>query len=74
MKQMRDTVWQRRGISWIWEAEAMNSIARPDEVLSLRQFMRAVGCWQDHWRDALPSNNGSAIVIAGLDGCLSMST
>ncbi|WP_176314316.1 hypothetical protein [Burkholderia vietnamiensis] len=72
MKQIRDTVWQRRGISWIWDAEAMNSIARPDEVLSLRQFMRAVGRWQDHWPDALPSNQGNAIVIAGLDGCLDL--
>ena len=39
MKQLLDTVWQRRGISWIWDDEALNKIAKPSEVLSLRQML-----------------------------------
>ena len=68
MKQLLDTVWQRRGISWIWDDEALNEIARPGEVLSLRQLLRDDG----HWPDDLPSNNGRTMVVAGLDACLDL--
>jgi hypothetical protein len=68
MKQLLDSVWQRRGISWIWNDEALNMIARPGEVLSLRQLLRADG----HWPDDLPSNNGRTMVVAGLDACLDL--
>ncbi len=33
MKQLLDTVWQRRGVSWIWDDEALQSVAKPSEVL-----------------------------------------
>ncbi len=68
MKQLLDTVWQRRGVSWIWDDEALNMIAKPGEVLSLRQLLRA-DC---HWPDDLPSNNGRTMVVAGLDACLDL--
>lgn len=68
MKQLRDTVWQRRGISWIWDAEALSTVAKPPEIYSLRQFIRAAG----HWPEELPANNGNAMVVAGLDGCLDL--
>lgn len=68
MKQLLDTVWQRRGISWIWDDAALGAIARPAEVFSLRQLMRAVG----QWPDDLPSNDGDTLVVAGLDGCLDL--
>ena len=42
MKQLRDSVWQRRGTSWIWDAEALAQVAKADEVWSLRQFLLAV--------------------------------
>lgn len=68
MKQLRDSVWQRRGTSWIWDAEALAEVCVPLEVWSLRQFLLAVG----HWPEDLPSNNGATLVVAGLDGCLDL--
>jgi hypothetical protein len=52
MKHTLDTVWQRRGTSWIWDEEARNQVCAADEVWSLRQFLRAAGSWPDD----LPSN------------------
>lgn len=68
MRQVLDTVWQRRGTSWIWDAEARSRVCVASEVWSLRQFLLAVG----HWPEDLPSNNGATLVVAGLDGCLDL--
>lgn len=68
MKQLRDSVWQRRGTSWIWDAEARAQVCAASEIWSLRQFLLAVG----RWPDDLPSNNGASLVVAGLDGCLDL--
>lgn len=68
MKQLRDSVWQRRGTSWIWDAEALTQVCAASEVWSLRQFLLAV----EHWPEDLPSNNGASVVVAGLDGCLDL--
>ena len=68
MKQLLDTVWQRRGVSWIWDDEALNLVATPGQVFSLRQLLGFEG----QWPDDLPSNNGSTMVVAGLDACLDL--
>ncbi len=68
MKQMRDTVWQRRGISWIWSGDALAVVSKPSEVVSLRQWLRMPGKWEEE----LPSCNGSTVVVAGLDGGLDL--
>lgn len=76
MNLLRDTVWQRRGTSWIWDGEALASLciateARvPQEVWSLRQLLRATPDWP---RD-LPGNSGNAVVVAGLDAALDLLT
>ena len=70
MRQLLDTVWQRRGTSWVWDEEARNKICAASEVWSLRQFLRAVG----NWPDDLPSNGGNTLVVAGLDGSLDLLT
>ena len=41
MKQVLDTVWQRRGMSWVWDDDASQQVARASEVCSLRQLMLA---------------------------------
>ena len=41
MKRLHDSVWQRRGVSWIWDDEALYTVARPSEVLSLRELLQA---------------------------------
>lgn len=68
MKQLRDTVWQRRGTSWLWDDEALGQVCAVSEVWSLRQFIQARG----HWSDDLPSNDNNTLVVAGLDACLDL--
>lgn len=68
MKHTLDTVWQRRGTSWIWDEEARNQVCVAGEVWSLRQFLRCAG----NWPDDLPSNMNNTLVVAGLDGCLDL--
>ena len=70
MKQLLDTVWQRRGTSWIWDEEARNQICVAGEVWSLRRFLQAVG----NWPDDLPSNSNNTLVVAGLEGSLDLLT
>lgn len=70
MRHLKDSVWQRRGTSWVWDEEARNQICRASEVWSLRQFLRA----KNNWPDDLPSNSGRTLVVAGLDGSLDLLT
>ncbi|GHT97601.1 hypothetical protein FACS1894154_01330 [Betaproteobacteria bacterium] len=71
MRQLLDTVWQRRGTSWVWDEEARNQICAASEVWSLRQFLRAASVPGD-WPDDLPSNGSKTLVVAGLDGSLDL--
>lgn len=68
MRQLLDTVWQRRGTSWLWDEEARNQICVAGEAWSLRQFLRAVGAWPQ----SLPSNSDRTLVVGGLDGSLDL--
>jgi hypothetical protein len=68
MRQLLDTVWQRRGTSWIWDEEARNQVCIAGEVWSLRQFLRAA----TNWPHDLPSNHGQTVVVAGLEGVLDL--
>lgn len=68
MRQVLDTVWQRRGTSWVWDEEARNQVCSAAEVWSLRQLLQAVGSWPDD----LPSNGGRTLVVAGLEGGLDL--
>lgn len=70
MKQTLDTVWQRRGTSWVWDEEARNQVCAANEVWSLRQFLQAVG----NWPEDLPSNDNNTLVVAGLEGSLDLLT
>lgn len=68
MRQITDTVWQRRGTSWIWDEEARNQVCVASEVWSLRQFLQTAG----NWPDDLPSNGNNTLVVAGLEGSLDL--
>lgn len=68
MRQLLDTVWQRRGISWLWDAEALIRVANANEAWSLRQFLRTAGKWPIE----LPSNSGKTLVVAGLEAVLDL--
>ena len=68
MRQLLDTVWQRRGTSWLWDETARNAVCEAAEVWSVRRFLRARG----QWPDDLPSNDNQTLVVAGLEGCLDL--
>ena len=68
MKQVHDSVWQRRGVSWIWDDDPFAMVARASEVYSMRQLLLATRSWPDD----LPSNRGDTLVVAGLDACLDL--
>lgn len=68
MKQLLDSVWQRRGVSWIWDDVALSAVTKSSEVFSLRELM----CASRNWPDNLPSNGGNSLIVAGLDACLDL--
>ncbi len=68
--QLLDTVWQRRGTSWVWHEKVGNQVCANGEAWSLCQFVQAAG----HWPDGLPSNDTNTPVVAGLEGCLDLLT
>lgn len=72
MRQVLDTVWQRRGTSWVWDEEARNTVCLAEEVWSLRQFLQAAIANGNGWPEDLPSNDNRTLVVAGLDGSLDL--
>jgi len=63
---MLDTVWQRRGTTWLWDNAALPLLGTAAEAWSLRRLLRTV----DHWPGELPGNEGRVVVVAGLDTAL----
>ena len=72
MRQLLDTVWQRRGTSWLWDEDARNAVCAADEVWSLRQFLQAAAPSAKGWPDDLPCNGGQTLVVGGLEGSLDL--
>ena len=61
-------LWQRRGISLLWDAESLNGFCKPNQILSIRQF-RCL--YEDAWREVDDYLvNDSALVVAGLESCI----
>ena len=59
--------WKSSGISILWDGEKLAEICNSSEIHSIRSFFQIE---MSGWSDRLPSNNGNAIVIAGLDTCI----
>jgi len=66
MRQLLDSVWQRRGASWVWDEQARNQICAANEEWSVCQFLRAAA----NWPQRLPSNDDQTLVVADLDANL----
>lgn len=58
--------WSRRGFALLWCPQTLAEIAKPAEVLSLRQFFAMV----DDWPEDLPSADGDAVIVSGMEGCI----
>ncbi len=61
-----DRSWAKHGLSLVWNAEALGSVAGPDAAWTMRQLLTRSRAWPT----ALPSSNDKAVVVAGLDSCL----
>jgi hypothetical protein len=35
-----DDIWNRRGISLLWDADTLAGLCDPEEIISLRRFLR----------------------------------
>ena len=68
MKILDGDVWKRRGVSLLWGENAFAHLAQPQNVRSIRQFFAMVG----HWPEELSSEDGNALVVAGVEGCLDL--
>ena len=66
MKVIRDQSWMRRGLTLLWNAEALARVATPEQAISLRAFLKLRG----QWPEELPAANGDAVVVVGIEGCL----
>jgi hypothetical protein len=63
---MHNEGWKRRGISLLWQAEALAQICAPAEAVSIRHFLNPA----QPWRNELPAANGDALVVVGVEGCI----
>lgn len=65
---VNDDLWTRRGISLLWDADELNKLCQPSQVISLRRFRQL---YEAGWpEDDLPLVNEVALVVAGLEACI----
>lgn len=69
MSAINDARWQRRGFALLWDAETLAQLARPEEAVTMREFLNL-----QQWPERLPSVKGDAMLVVGLEGCLDMLT
>jgi hypothetical protein len=65
MRHISDETWTRRGMSILWNPDKLANVCKTIEVVPLRTFLALTP-----WPEELPSSNGNALVVAGLDGAL----
>lgn len=67
-KPLHDNTWTRRGITLLWDGEALADVCSPHQVVSLRRFLylHALG-WPEEYS---PLINDRVMVVAGLDNAL----
>lgn len=65
---VNDDLWTRRGISLLWDANELNRLCQPNQVISLRQFRQLHATGWDENKLALV--NDVALVVAGLEACI----
>ncbi len=66
MKTVSDSSWVKRGMSLLWDSAALSNVLVGGEARSLRQFYQLA----EDWPDDLPSAQGNALVVVGLEAAL----
>lgn len=69
MKTLLDTVWQRRGTTWLWDEAGLPLLGQAARAWSLRQLLRMASNG-GQWPDELPGKDDKVVVVAGLDTAL----
>jgi hypothetical protein len=68
---LADDIWLRRGISLLWDAQALAAFCTPGQVVSLRQFLRLhTAGWPEAEYESFLVNNGRTLVVAGLESAI----
>ena len=63
-----DDIWTRRGISLLWDADALAKVCVPKQVVSVRQFLQLhTAGWPE---ERLALANDKALVVAGLESAI----
>ncbi len=68
MKTLTDSSWTKRGISLLWGDDQFARLIHPNKVISVREFLRMGNAWPQD----LPSNNGDALVVSGVEGFIDL--
>ena len=71
MNPLIDNVWQRKGVSVIWDVESLAALGPLSDAVSLREFFQwdSEG-WKEGSEHAKPSADISRLVVAGLEAAL----
>src|SRR5688500_3872761 len=63
-----DDVWQRKGISVIWDNSVLAKLVKNNRAISLREFFLY---YESNWPDdEMPFINNDLLLVAGLDAAL----
>ena len=64
---VNDDVWTRRGISLLWDADELNKLCEPKQIISLRRFrqLHAAG-----WSDVDSCMVNDALIVGGLESVI----
>ena len=63
-----DDVWQRKGISVIWDNPVLAKLVKDNRAISLREFF---SYYENSWPDnEMPFINNDLLLVAGLDAAL----
>lgn len=60
-------VWQRKGISVLWDSKTLTQLNCASQVISLRQFFTF---YEEKWPEDMPLIKGDMLLVAGLDAAL----
>ena len=65
---LHDDIWNRRGISLLWDADSLSGICTPQQVVSLGRFLRLHTLGWPEQQVALV--NDKILVVAGLESAI----
>ncbi len=62
-----DNVWQRKGVSVIWDNIVLSELLESNKAMSLREFFVH---YENNWENEMPLIDDNIILVAGLDAAI----